>query len=463
MCGGFFMNTNPVIIIPGIGQSCLYAEDKNGNRIRRAWPVEMDEKTLMNELKGSLMKMMLFRVDGGFSDKIAKLVDDFTQPLAVNPDGSKKNIIKPVVYEKSFAEYTAAEKKTVCDMLPVDVIAKTVGAEKIFFFAYDFFGDIADTASELDRFVASVKAETGADKVDFIVYSTGGAVFKAYLKDFSVKCDCEKIINVAAMLDGASLAADIFENKYHLEDPAGLLSSLGGTAASVSSMAGMLPADVISNVLNKSVAVLRKNILDYCTSLWALVPDSRFDAVFESLNPASALASKVTALHDYSVGFGSQAKALAENGMKFFQICGYGKKLPPVVESYDICSDGIADTSSASFGGEFPQTTWYFRDQDHFGAFDNDVIVSLIGKILSGEIATNTDSADYPEKNGSRNTKKLRKTLIPKAKIALAEASGEKKAELQACIDEYEKILAETVIVNDENVRNLENRIKASI
>ena len=330
------MNTNPVVIIPGIGQSCLYEEDKNGNRIRRAWPVEMDEKTLMNELKGSLMKMVLFRVDGGFSDKIAKLVDDFTQPLAVNPDGSKKNIIKPVVYEKSMAEYTAAEKKTVCDMLPADVIAKTVGAENVFFFAYDFFGDIADTASELDKFVNSVKAKTGADKVDFIVYSTGGAVFKAYLKDFSVKCDCEKIINVAAMLDGASLAADIFENKYHLEDPAGLLSSLGGTAASVSSMAGMLPADVISNVINKSVAVLKKNILDCCTSLWALVPDSRFDAVFASLSPASSLASKVMAQHDYSVGFRSQAKALAENGMKFFQICGYGKKLPPVVESCDI-------------------------------------------------------------------------------------------------------------------------------
>ena len=457
------MNTNPVIIIPGIGQSCLYAEDKNGNRIRRAWPVEMDEKTLMNEFKGSLMKMVLFRVDGGFSDKIAKLVDDYTQPLAVNPDGSKKNIIKPVVYEKSFAEYTSAEKKTVCDMIPADVIAKTVGAENVFFFAYDFFGDIADTASELDRFVTSVKSKTGADKVNFIVYSTGGAVLKAYLKGFSVKCDCEKIINVAAMLDGASLAADIYENKYRLEDPAGLLSSLGDTASSVSSMAGMLPADVISNVLNKSVAVLRRNILDCCTSLWALIPDSRFDAVFTSLNPASSLASKVKAQHDYSVGFGSQAKALAENGIKFFQICGYGKKLPPVVESYDICSDGIADTDSASFGGEFPQTTWYFREQDHFSVFDNDVIVSLIGKILSGEIATNTDSAAYPEKNGSRNTKKLRKTLIPKAKIAFAEASADKKAEIQACFDEYEKILAETVIESDENVRNLENRIKALI
>lgn len=456
------MNMNPVIIIPGIGQSNLVVEDKNGNKIKNAWPVEMDEKTLMNELKGSLMKMMLFRVDGGFSDKVAKLVDDVTEPLAVNPDGSKKNIIRPVVYKKSLAECTVDEKKFILGSFPVEPVTEAIGEENVFYFAYDFLGDISDTASALDEFVTFVKGKTGAEKVDFLVYSTGGAVLKAYLKDFSVKCDCEKIINVAAFLDGASLVADIFENKYHLEDPVGMLSSLGGTTASVSSMAGMLPGDVIANVLNKSVAVLKKNILDCCTTLWALVPDSRFDGVFALVNPQTALASKVRALHDYSADFSAQAKMLAENGMKFFQICGYGKKLPPVVDSYDVCSDGIADTSSASFGSAFPQTTWYFKEQDHLNAFNNDVIVSLIGKILTSEVATNTDSA-YPEKNGSRNTKKLRKTLVPKAKKALLTASDDKKSEFQACIDEYEKILAETVIVNDENVKNLENRIEALI
>jgi len=457
------MNMNPVIIIPGIGQSNLVVEDKNGNKIKNAWPVEMDEKTLMNELKGSLMKMMLFRVDGGFSDKVAKLVDDVTELIAVNSDGSKKNIIKPVVYKKSLAECTADEKKFILDSFPVEPVTAIIGEENIFYFAYDFLGDISDTASALDEFVTFVKEKTGAEKVDFVVYSIGGAVLKAYLKDFSVKCDCEKIINVAAFLDGASLVADIFENKYHLEDPVGLLSSLGGTAASVSSMAGMLPGDVIANVLNKSVAVLKKNILNCCTTLWALVPDSRFDAVFALLNPGTALASKVRVLHDYSVGFNAQVKVLAENGMKFFRLCGYGKKLPPVVDSCDICSDGIVDTDSASSGGEFPHTTWYFKEQDHLNVFNNDVIVSLIGKILTGEVATNTDSSAYPEKNGSRNTKKLRKTLVPKAKKALLTASDEKKAELQACIDEYEKILAETVIVNDDNVKNLENRIEALI
>lgn len=456
------MNLNPVIIIPGIGQSNLVLEDKNGKKIKNAWPVEIDEKTLMNELKGSLMKMMLFRVDGGFSDKVAKLVDDVTEPLAVNSDGSKKNSIKPVVYKKSLAECTADEKKFIFDAVPVESIAEKIGEDKIFYFTYDFFGDISDTASELDAFVAFVKEKTGCEKVDFMVYSIGGAVLKAYLKDFSVKCDCEKVINIASALDGSSLVADIFENKYHLDDPIGLLSSLGGKAESVSSMAGMLPGDVITNVLNKSITVIKKNILDCCTTLWALIPDSRFDAVFASCGD-KVLAEKVNALHEYSVNFKSEAKALAEKGIRFFQLCGYGKKLPPVVDSCDVCSDGLVDTSSASFDGAFPETTWYFREQDHLNAVYNDVVMSLAEKILTGDVEMNTSSPAYPEKNGSRNTKKLRKTLVPKAKKALNTASGDKKAELEACIDEYEKILAETVIENDDNVKNLESRIEASI
>lgn len=452
------MNTNPVIIVPGIGQSKLIAEDKNGKKIKNAWPVEIDEKTLLNELKGSLMKMMLFRTDGGFSDKVAGIVNDVTDLLSVNPDGSKKYNIKPIVFEKSFAECTNDEKKYISDNVPVQDIAEKIGDDKIFYFAYDFFGDIADTAVSLDAFITFVKEKTGCDKVNLLVYSIGSAVLKAYLKDYSVKCDCKKILNIAGALDGSSLVADIFENKIHLEDPIGLLSSLGGKAASVSSMAGMLPGDVIENVIKKSLAVIKKNLLDCCTTLWALIPEDRFDAVFASLKPESALAEKVKALHEYSKSFKDAAKALAQNGTEFYQICGCGKKLPEVVESYDICSDGIVDTSSASFGGVFPETTWYFNNQHHIYAMYNDIAFSLAVKILAGE-----DTQNYPLKNGSRNIKKLKYQLIPKVKKALETASGDVKNELENCLAEYENILSETVIENDDNVKLLEKRIEEAV
>lgn len=452
------MSRNPVVIIPGIGQSDLIAEDNSGKKIKNAWPVQIDEKTLLNDMKSSLMKMILFRKDGGFSDKVADIVDDVTDALSVNPDGSKKYNIKPVTFEKSLAECTEDEKKFVFDKVPVQELAEKIGEDKIFYFAYDFFGDIADTAKALDEFITSVKAKTGCDKVDLFVYSIGGAVLKAYLKDYSVKCDCEKVVNFASVLDGASIIADIYENKLHLEDPMSLLSSLGEKTASVSSMAGMLPGDVIENVINKSLAVIKKNIFDCCTTLWALVPDDRFDAVFAAYNPGDVFAEKVKALHEYSKGFKDEAIALAQKGMKFYQICGCGQKLPEIVESYDICSDGIVDTSSASFGGIFPETTWYFNNQHHINAMYNDVAMSLAAKIFAEE-----DTQSYPSKNGSRNIKKLKNQLIPKAKTAFETASGDVKNELEACLADYEKILAETVIENDDNIKQLEKRIEETV
>ena len=452
------MNSNPVIIIPGIGHSKLIAENENGTKIKNAWPVEIDEKALMNELKGSLMKMILFRTDGGFSDKIASIADDATDAMAVNPDGSKKYNIKPVSFEKSLAECTDAEKNELFKNVPVQELAEKIGEDKIFYFAYDFFGDIADTAKSLDEFITFVKTKTGSAKVDLFVYSIGGAVLKAYLKDYSVKCDCEKVVNFASVLDGASIISDIYENKLNLDNPLSLVSSFTDDADSVLSMAGMIPENVVENVVKKLIAVIRKNIFDNCTTLWAVVPDDRFESVFAACNPSSALAEKVRALHEYSKNFRNEAKTLSENGMKFYQICGCGQKLPRIVETYDICTDGIVDTASASFGNAFPETTWYFDGQEHIYAMYNDVAMSLAAKILAGE-----DTQNYPAKNGSRNIRKLKTQLIPKAKTALATASGDVKNELEACLAEYDRILAETVISNSDNVRVLENRIKETL
>lgn len=452
------MYSNPVVIVPGIGHSKLITENENGKKIKNAWPVEIDEKAILNEMKGSLMKMMLFRTDGGFSDKIAAIADDVTDTLSVNPDGTKKYNIKPVSFEKSLAEYTDSEKKELLKNIPVQELAEKIGEDKIFCFAYDFFGDIADTARSLDEFITFVKAKTGCAKIDLFVYSIGGAVLKAYLKDYSVKCDCEKVVSFASMLDGASIVADVYENKLKLDNPLSLVASLVDNADSVLSMAGMIPEDVIENVVKKSLAVIRKNIFDNCTTLWALVPDDRFDAVFSFCNPGMALAEKVRALHEYSKNFKNEAEVLAQNGMKFYQICGCGQKLPEIVEAFDICTDGIVDTASASFDGVFPETTWYFDGQEHIYAMYNDVAMSLAVKIFAGE-----DTQNYPVKNGSRNIRKLKNQLIPKVKIALETATGDVKNELEACLCEYDKILAETVIVNDGNVRQLEKRIEETL
>ena len=461
--GAIDMSVNPVIIIPGICQSNLVAYDANGNKIKNAWPVEIDQKAIINDLKGSLMKMMLFRTDGGFSDKVAAIVDDVTELWAVNPDGSKKYSIKPVSYRKSLNECTANEKKFILGNFPFLSLGEKIGEDKIFYFAYDFLGDIGNIAAELDEFIGFVKQKTACEKVNLVAYSTGGAIIKAYLKDYAVKCDCEKIVDIAGVLDGSSLVADVFENKVNFNDPMSIIASVGEDVSSIAPMMGMLPVDVIEKVINKSLSALRNKVLDNCTTAWALIPAGRFEQIFSACKKNDVFAEKVSALHEYSVNFTAEAEKLESSGMKFYQLCGTDKKLPVFAESYDICSDGMVDTSSASLGGKFPETTWYFSNQDHVEVLQNDVIMSLAEKILSGE-AEDVASSGYPAKNGSRNTKTLRTKLIPKAKsIIETTADVAKKAQLEECVAEYERILAETVIENNSNIKQLESKLKLLI
>lgn len=464
--------SNPVIIIPGIGQSKLFVADEKGNKIKNAWPVELDEKALINELKGSLVKMMLFRKDGGFSDKIAEIVNDISDPLASNPDGSKKYTIKAVTYDKSLAECTADEKRLIYKMVPLQELGEKIGEEKLFYFTFDPFGDLYDTAEKLGQFVDFVKTKTGSEKVDLISVSIGGVVLRAYLQKYGETGSVEKVLNIVSALDGTQLIADVFENKLKLDNPAGLLSSIGGKAASVASMVGMLPSDVLDGVITKSLDVIRNNLLLSCTTMWGLLPNARFDAVYNEYAHNEVLMEKIKSFHDYSLRFAENVK-----DMKFYQICGWGRELVPVVESYAVSSDGLIDTASASFGAVcggtdvqpdasgcvFPDTTWFFKNQGHDATAYNDAAIALAVRIITGEVENVHSDPSFPQFNGSRNIRKLKYNLIPAAKEKLASASDEGKAELNACIADYEKMLRNTVIENNEEVKALESRLTAAL
>lgn len=464
------MNYNPVIVIPGIGQSKLILADEQGNKIKNAWPVEIDSKAIVDELKGSLMKMMLFRKDAGFSDKIAGIAQEACEPLAVNADGTKKHNIVTVSYNKSVAQCSEDEKKFIYKMIPMEALRDSVGEDKLFYFSYDPFGDAFDIASKLDEFVSFVKSETACEKVNFICVSLGGVVLRAYLDLFSAKNDIEKVVNVVSALDGSSLIADIFDNKLLLDDPASLLDSIGGKAASMSSVIGMLPAEVINNTIEKCLSVLKKSLILNCTMMWGSVPADRFSAIADSFSDMdSTLRAKITRLYDFTVKFPAKAKELAANGMKFYQICGYGNGIVPVCQSKDISSDGMIDVSSASVSfhkvsvgtepvaanSAFPERTWFFNKMSHNDAAYNDVVLSLARDILTGNVDAVCDK--YPQFNGTRNIKKLKCVLIPKAEKAVADGIHVK--ELEKAIADYERLLTETIITDDDNVKELENRI----
>ena len=437
------MNKNPVIIIPGLGQSKLVLCDDAGNKIKNAWPFEIDAKAILDELKGSLMKLMFFRKDAGFSDRIAEIVREIAEPLAVNPDGTKKNNIKAVEFWKPVSGCSAEEKNFIYKMAPIDMYGEKISEDRLFYFAYDFLGDITCVAEELDEFVSFVKGTTGCEKADFLVISTGGAVLKAYLKDYGVKSDIENIVCAGATLDGSSVVADILENKLRLDNPMELLSSFGGKAASLGQMAGIIPPDVMENIITKSIAVLRELIVDTCTSLWANVPHGRFSGALSGAEMSDTLREKVTALNNYHDEF-----VASIDNYDFYMLAGCGKKLPVVCESVNTDSDGLVDTLSATLG-RTGDNVYLFRGQSHDSILYNDAAMSLALKILCGE-----DISDYPHENGSRSVRKLKNELIP----ALRKSDN---AQAESYIKKYEDLIGAVVVTDDSAVKALETEIAA--
>jgi triacylglycerol lipase len=73
-------------------------------------------------------------------------------------------------------------------------------------------GDIAATAQDLAAFVADVRAQTGADKVDLVGHSQGGLVARQYVKYLGGDSTVDSLISLGAPHYGTAVAniADFF-------------------------------------------------------------------------------------------------------------------------------------------------------------------------------------------------------------------------------------------------------------
>lgn len=413
----------PCIILPGIGQSKIEQLGKDGNREKMAWPFDIDGDALMAALKAPLMKSMLFRRDCGISEKLAAFCRDLLEPVAVNPDGSMKHRLRAVKYP-SLSECSEGEKRYIYKMVPLQKLAQTIGEERLFFFAYNSFGDIWETAAELDEFIERVKADTHSERVNLVAVSLGGALSTAYLDAYGYKNNIKRILYFVSALDGTQLMADLMNRRVNADRALSLLSVFGAKKSedSIDKLINMLPADVPENVLKRLLDVLLEALLKNSVMLWATVPQNEYGALREKyLGENEALREKTDRFHLAQKNLFGTITERMKNGTEFFSIAGYGLPLP-LVESDKISSDGVINISSTSLGaraaalgetlsdsaclrrcedethshispdgcidaacGFLPESTWYFSSQQHDAMAYNDTALEIARRVLSDD------------------------------------------------------------------------------
>lgn len=506
-CGGNCDNC-PTIVIHGIGQSNVwltddngeYVLDDNGNKIN-CFPAYVDVPALVKKLLAPLLLTLVTQHDIGLSKALGEAVAMCFAVNASDNNGNSTGNIKLERYPYSLAECSEYEKGEIYDSVPLQDYAAQVGEDHLYYFAYNSFGNNIAIVNELYDFIQTVKSETGHDKVNIVPISLGGTIANGLLEYYpEIHKDLNKVVYIVPALDGSSIVGDVFNGNITFYDKDylynGFLEELMDydQARMIESVLRIFPDEVLMKCLHSAVDGL-VSVLSTSTNMWALVPSRDYESAANKLlsSPEKAELRRQTDIyHQAQLNSDKNILRLVENGVKVYDVVDYDCKIYNVGTSWDKeNADGIIQLDSTSMGavsanvgealpegyvqantnctnpdhnhispdravdasaGLLPDTTFYFDNQNHESTGSNDIIMKLATRILSTDDIEDVYSLpEYPQFNTGRNTKKLRKDMLPDAKaIDPSTLSAEDAAELAAAIAQAEAMLDNTVAVPGE-------------
>ncbi len=509
----------PIIIIHGISQIETVIMDENDNpllddngEVITGWPLTVDVKELV---LGVLFPVLLtlitqkdFASEAGYKAAC--------KALKYNACDLNGDPVYPTYVDRQYCSVGAMDqehKDIVYDAVPFQDIAKEIGEENLYFFAYNSSGDVTQIAEDLNDYIEMVKEQTNSDEVSLAPISMGGTIVTAWLEMFSGRYDLfydnydsvHKIVFVIAALDGSKILGDLFTDNTLLKDDEFLYTRIlpelleGEWYSYLINLAlRILPNSVLDSVLDSVFAGAKDTLVGNCTIFWALIPkedfDKSYELYFKDKGPEyDTIRTKVKLYNTAQKNLQSNLNDFMseENGGIAHAICSYGLQLYPIgATALTINSDTIIHSASTSLFATFadlgttlpvdyvaknpvckdpthnhispdrcvdastsylPETTWYVQGLNHEKTGRSDSVINLAGALLKDDTIkdVHSDPENYPQFNGSRTTRDLRRNDIPNAEKALAEntaMTAEQRAELQAALDDCKLMLTETVV-----------------
>jgi hypothetical protein len=368
----------------------------------------------------------------------------------------------------------------------------------LYLYAFPLIGDPLESARGLNDYIQFVKEQQGAEKVNIVTISLGGTILTAYLENQKGTGypDVNRVVNVVSCLQGTDVMGDFFLRNWNLEDEfffheyiPMIMEETSGNAALgylINVAIKIFPKQVVYTLLTSAVDGILDSLILNCPQFWAMMPADRFDDAKEKYSyiwedaEYAELATKIDAFHTAALNLDENLTELYNDGKLVHNVVGYGLDysaqdycfFAAMKSSLTTNSDAIIDIDSTSLGatyapaGEilpdeilfadeaiispdgsvdvstclFPQNVWLFEGQHH-EVGRNDVVLSLVGKLITGEIKSVEDMSDaYPQFNGNRNTKNITRWYLEEAEEVLnaedqSMYAAEDLVELQAAYD----------------------------
>ncbi len=470
---------------------------------------------VVNNLAAPLATALITQsdADGKFQDAVYNTVKQLFAIQSSDKNGNPINNLKTIEYSvdgvpTSVAAMTQDDRDYFYRMIPMKSIKDDVGEDNLYLYAFPLIGDPMESARGLNDYIQRIKADKGVDKVNVVTISLGGTILTAYLELFKDTGypDINRVVNVVACLQGTDVMGDFYLRSWNLEDefffheflPLVMEETAGSPALGylINIAIKIFPKQVVYSLLSGAVEGILDSLMLNCPQFWAMIPEDRFDDakakysyIWEDAEYAQ-LATKLDAFHAAASNLTENFGTLMDDGVLVHSVAGYGLDysaqdycfFAAMKSSLTTNSDAIIDIDSTTLGatyapaGEilpddilfsddaiispdgsldistcaFPENVWLFEGQHH-EVGRNDVVISLIGKLITGEIKSVNDMADqYPQFNGNRNTRNITRWYLEEAEeVLFAEDqsmyAAEDLVELQSAYDEAKALLANTI------------------
>ena len=307
--------------------------------------------------------------------------------------------------------------------------------------------------------------------------------------------DLNRIINVVSCLQGTDVMGDFYMRNFRIkgEDDVFffneflpmIMNEMNGDATLgyiINVALKIMPKEVVYSILTGAVDGILDSLMLNCPQFWAMVPTDRFEDVKAKYNfiwdtedenySNQVLANKLDAFHTAAVNLEENLKDFAnkDNRLVHF-VAGYDLDysaqdycfFSAMKSSQTTNSDAIIDIDSTTLGAQyaiagqvleddilfsedarispdgsidistcaFPDNVWLFHGQHH-EVGRNDVIINLIGDLVTGEIKTVADKSDiFPQFNGNRNTRNITRWRLEDAACLITNYENGKTVDVE--------------------------------
>ena len=512
-------DTCPAIVVPGIGQTNVWALDDNGDYIvddngKRVscFPAVFDVGSIVIKVLFPAILTLLTQKDVFLSEALSSVVCDAFAVNMCDENGKNTGNIEVEKYLYSVAECSDYEKEQIYKNIPLQDFAQMAGEDHLYYFAYTSFGNNIDIVTELYNYIQMVKEETGHDKVNIVPISMGGSLANGLLDYFpQVMDDLNKVVYIVPALNGSTIVGDLYTKNFAFFDKEFLYNGFLGTlmdeedARMIEVIARILPDEVLTSVLRNVADCLVEDVASNVTSLWGLCPKEYYPEAAEMLLADKPEIKKQTdRYYQAQLNSDKNIQALVDKGVEVFNIVDYDVPLYVIGNSWNNDNaDGVIHLSSTAMGvhsaivgetlgdgykqantsvncsdpnhnhispdnvvdastGLLPDHTFYFDGQNHEKTARNDAIISLATRLLAtDDIKDVYSTPDYPQFNGRRDPRALKNTYIPEAKAVDTSAlSAEDAAELEAALAQAEAFVNSTASYDGQQ-KEVEDRLVA--